>query len=162
MTYAVAPTVTAAASDLGWGSCPTTVAVAGAVAADRGNDCTVAKELWTPPPNTRTRPASTTPAASCVAVESAPAAVLVPPGTPRERTFAVVALPAVRPPRAVTLPAAALGTATSRLRGCASCHGRSPDSMAGGASDVASAASPWLGWVPLTLCAPVVDVVRPA
>ncbi len=92
------PTVTAAASDRGWGSCPTTVPLAAAAPAVKGKDCTVATVVWAPPPKTRTRPPNTAPAASWVGVAMEPDAAWVPPGTASVDTAAVDVLPDVRPP----------------------------------------------------------------
>ena len=108
-----------------------TLAVVAPVAAN-GIASTVEKDEPAPPPNTKARPPSTAPAASWVPVVNDPATAGVPAGTAMVATLAVEVLPLVKPPRTTTRPELEPepATTTSRLSGCASVHGRIPDSTA--------------------------------
>ena len=114
-----------------------TLAVVAPVAAN-GIASTVEKDEPAPPPNTKACPPSTAPAASWVPVVNDPATAGVPAGTAMVATLAVEMFPLVKPPRTTTRPEpeseleleAEPATTTSRLSGCASVHGRTPDSTA--------------------------------
>ena len=159
------PTVTAPASERGWGSWPTTCpAPPDAVGAKA---CTVATVAWVPPPKTRSRPPSTAPAASWPGVDSWPRVLSDPPGVLRPETVDVEVLPEVRPPSSTTWPPAP-GRATSRLRVAGSAHGTMPDSMAGawprartGVADQAPGRGPAPRWAAGLGSAAVVETALP-
>ena len=121
------PTAAAARSERGCGSCAVTLPVPAPAPVPR--DCTVAKVVGEPPPNTNDAGPIWAPAASWTMAASAAPAVTVPLAVSSQDVVPSDVPAGERPPRIRSFPPSAVST--SREIGAASCHGSIPASSEG-------------------------------
>ena len=126
----MSPITTAEASERGCGSWPLTVPATAPVAAGGVKLWTTGVVVGEPPPNTKSRAASSTPAASWTGEARLPSGLIAPLVVSSEKTLASEPPAASSPPATITeVPEP--GKRTSRESGWSSAQGRTPASTAG-------------------------------